>query len=74
MAGCRECREIKTVQKYLDAGAYFYRHGFEIDRTTNLPVIEPITDPQQIVRLETSARCWWETSKNRDKPSPHNPR
>lgn len=61
----REC--IQTIQKYLKAGATFYRrHSGDEDA---------LTDPQQIVMLDTIASCYWSTSKRNTHgwPTPDNP-
>jgi len=62
----REC--IKTIEKYLKAGATFYRRDAITEGGE-------LTDPRQIVMLDTIASCYWSTSKKskEDRPGPDNP-
>lgn len=62
----QEC--IKTIEKYLKAGATFYRRDA-------ITVEGRLTDARQIVMLDTIASCYWPTGKRHkgDRPGPDNP-
>jgi hypothetical protein len=71
----KQAENITTVQRYLKAGASFYRpSNLVIEPRTTLHIPEPLTDPERIVQGETYAMALWPTGKNPDKPSPLYPR